>query len=71
MTVRLSPREAEIAKLVAGAYADDEIAERLGISVRTVHTHLDRIAKKLDASSSPHRRRRVIRDFVNSESSAA
>lgn len=41
-----SPRELEIAALLVERYADKEIADRLGMQVGTVHTHLDRMRKK-------------------------
>ena len=41
-----SPRELEIAPLLADRYADKEIAERLHSGVGTVRTHLDRMRVK-------------------------
>jgi DNA-binding NarL/FixJ family response regulator len=43
---RLTPREAAVARLVADGLADREIAERLGISVRTVESHVARVYAK-------------------------
>jgi len=43
---RLSPRERELVTLVAQGRTDAQIAAQLYISVRTVHTHLDRIRDK-------------------------
>lgn len=43
---QFSPREAEILRLVAAGNTDAELAERLSISVKTVHSHLDRIRDK-------------------------
>lgn len=60
----LSPREQEVARLVAERLSDDEIANILTISVRTVQTYLDRIGKKLDAAKDASARRRVIREWV-------
>jgi DNA-binding CsgD family transcriptional regulator len=42
----LSARERELVALVALGRTDAQIAEQLYISVRTVHTHLDRIRDK-------------------------
>jgi DNA-binding CsgD family transcriptional regulator len=42
----LSPRERELVTLVAQGRTDAQIAAQLYISVRTVHTHLDRIRDK-------------------------
>jgi two-component system response regulator NreC len=43
----LTPREIAVLKLLAGAASNREIAERLGISPRTVETHLANIYGKL------------------------
>jgi DNA-binding CsgD family transcriptional regulator len=45
---RLSRREAEIASLLCLRLSMPEIATRLGISVRTVETHVSHIYEKLD-----------------------
>ena len=47
----LSPRELEIARLVAEDMTNAEIAEQLIISQRTVTTHLDRIYNRLGINS--------------------
>jgi len=44
---QLSPREAEITRLLVTGRANKEIAAALGISVRTVETHRSRIMLKL------------------------
>jgi DNA-binding CsgD family transcriptional regulator len=48
---RLSPRELEVARLVAEDLTNAEIAERLIVSPRTVTTHLDNIYGRLGISS--------------------
>jgi len=48
---RLSPRELEVARLVAEGLTNAEIAERLVVSPRTVTTHLDNIYGRLGISS--------------------
>ena len=46
MPIQITAREREILELVAGGETDQDIAEQLTISVRTVHSHLDRIRDK-------------------------
>lgn len=50
-TVRkaFTARQAEIVDLVAEGMADKEIARRLGVSVSTVRTHLQRLYKGIGA----------------------
>jgi two-component system, NarL family, nitrate/nitrite response regulator NarL len=43
---RLSQREREVLAQVASGRTDREVGERLGISMRTVQSHLDRIREK-------------------------
>jgi len=45
----LTPREAEVASLVAEGLTNDEIARRLFLSPATVRTHVGRAMTKLDA----------------------
>ncbi|GLX01596.1 hypothetical protein Misp02_56820 [Microtetraspora sp. NBRC 16547] len=47
----LSPRELEVALLVADGLTNQQVAQRLFLSVRTVETHLSRVFAKLDVSS--------------------
>ncbi|WP_290057694.1 helix-turn-helix transcriptional regulator [Amycolatopsis solani] len=47
----LTARELEVARLVARAATDREIARRLGISPRTVQKHLQQIYRKLGLAS--------------------
>lgn len=44
----LSPRESQVLSLIARGLTNRQIAERLGISARTVETHRERIMRKLD-----------------------
>lgn len=50
-TVRLSPRELEVLRRLAGGEAVSEIAHGLGISVKTVSTFKSRIHEKLGLDS--------------------
>jgi DNA-binding CsgD family transcriptional regulator len=47
----LSPRQLEVARLVATGMTNTEIAEKLGLSPRTVASHLDHIYARLGISS--------------------
>ncbi len=51
MGVSLSPREQEVLEMLSRGLAYKEIAKELGISYRTVHTHLEHIYQKLHVSS--------------------
>ncbi|MBE7699876.1 LuxR family transcriptional regulator [Oerskovia sp. Sa1BUA8] len=51
VTSGLTPREAEVARLVAGGMSNREVAERLVVSERTVDNHVYRIFRKLGVSS--------------------
>ena len=48
---RLTPREREIAALVARGLANREIAETLTVAQRTVETHVHNILGKLELTS--------------------
>ena len=51
--VPLSPREREVALLAADGVTSKDIAERLDLSVRTVHNHLQHVYAKLGVTSRP------------------
>lgn len=50
-TVQLSPRERQVLTLIAGGLSNAEIAVQLGISVRTVATHVEHLLNKLDVAN--------------------
>jgi len=50
-SARLSRREQQVLSLIARGLSNKEIADRLGVSVRTVETHRERIMAKLDLHS--------------------
>lgn len=58
---RLSRRETEVLRLLAGGCVNKEVASVLGISVRTVETHRARIMRKLGAHSIGDLVRHAIR----------
>jgi len=43
----LSQREREVLALIAGEFSNKEIADKLGVSVRTIETHRERLMRKL------------------------
>ena len=48
---QLTPREREVLRLIARGYAYKEIATELGISVKTVETHVSAVLRKLQLSN--------------------
>ena len=59
---RLSPREVEVVALVVEGRSNDEIAARLGISVKTVESHLTRIFERVDVGSRTELAIRAMRE---------
>jgi two-component system response regulator NreC len=51
-TSSLSPREIQVLTLIAEGYTNKQIADQLGISVRTVETHRERLMRKLDVQGT-------------------
>lgn len=58
--VRLTVRERDVLALVAEGHSNDAIADRLGVTARTVETHTSRIFTKLDLDADPATHRRVL-----------
>lgn len=54
----LSPRQRSVAHLIAQAYTDKQIADKLGIAEKTVKYHSWKIGVRLDLD--PTRNRRVL-----------
>jgi len=46
--VRLTPRQREVVHLIAEGFSTKQIADRLGISVKTAQTHRTELMKRLD-----------------------
>jgi DNA-binding CsgD family transcriptional regulator len=57
----LTPREKEVIALSAEGLTSMEIAERLGMSARTVNQHVDNVADKLGTKNRTHTIAEVIR----------
>lgn len=49
--LRLSPRELEVTHGIFDDQPERAIARRLGISTHTVHSHVERLYRKLDVNS--------------------
>jgi DNA-binding NarL/FixJ family response regulator len=58
----LSQRELEVVSLVVDCHSNDEIAVRLGISVKTVESHLTRIFERVHVVSRTELATRAIRE---------
>lgn len=58
---RLSPRESEVAQLVALGLPNKQIAKELAISEKTVHIHRQHVMEKTGASNAPGLTRLVLR----------
>jgi DNA-binding NarL/FixJ family response regulator len=48
----LTPKETEVLRLVALGHLNKEIADILGVSIRTVETHRFNLRKKLDLADT-------------------
>ncbi len=69
MQVSLSPREQEIARMVAEGYPNKTIAAVLDISSWTVGTHLRRIFAKLGVRTRASMVARLLEDYSPREQS--
>ncbi len=57
---KLSPREREIFRLLAAGVASGEIAQKLGLSMKTIQTHFCRMKEKLHAKTHAELSRKAI-----------
>ena len=60
----LSPREVEVARLVAQGLTNDEIARELVVSPRTVHSQVLSAMRKTEARNRAHLAAIVVREGV-------
>lgn len=58
---RLTPREREVLQLIAEGHSNKAIADRLGLSIKTVDGHRTRVMTKLDAHDATALTRFAIR----------
>lgn len=67
----LSPREREVLAFLRKGWGNAEIAEKLGISVKTVEGHIERLKRKLGCPSTAALRALAIREGVGDEKSGS
>jgi len=67
--LHLSEREAQVVSLILRDESEGGIATQLGISVHTVHTHLERLYRKLDVTSRCQVVIRIFRAYVERDAS--
>lgn len=60
----LSGREVQIARAVLEDHKEVAVAEELGIAPRTVHTHVERLYRKLGVSDHSQLLARLFREFL-------
>lgn len=61
---RLTPRERQVMGLVVDGLANKNVAQRLGVSQRTIEVHRSRVMEKMHASSLAH----LVRLALSAES---
>jgi len=67
----LTTRERDVLALVAEGHSNDEIAQRLALTTRTVETHTSRIFTKLGLETDPATHRRVLAVLAHLRASSA
>jgi DNA-binding CsgD family transcriptional regulator len=50
--IRLTPREADVVRLIAHGCTYSQVADRLGVSAHTVATHIKNAYRKLDVHTA-------------------
>lgn len=66
--LNLSGREQEIARAIFDDRTESSIAEKLGISPHTVHTHVERLYRKLGVGSRTQLVLRVVQSGIGRDS---
>jgi DNA-binding CsgD family transcriptional regulator len=67
-SLRLSPREGSIVELALRDMKEATIASQLGISLHTVHTHMERVYRKLAVRSRAQLVLRVMLEYLSHSS---
>lgn len=67
----LTAQERKVLELVAEGHSNDQIAQRLAVTTRTVETHTSRIFTKLGLAADPATHRRVLAVLAHLRVSAA
>ena len=62
--IRLTPRETEVLQLVAEGAANKQVADELGISIKTVEKHRNNLMRKLDIHDTASLTRYAIAEGV-------
>jgi DNA-binding CsgD family transcriptional regulator len=71
-SLKLSARELQIVTCIVEDLAEtqDDVGRHLGMSPHTVHTHLERLYKKLGVANRSHLIVRVFAEYVHLETAA-
>jgi DNA-binding CsgD family transcriptional regulator len=71
-SLKLSARELQIVTCIIEdlAETEDDVGRQLGMSPHTVHTHLERLYKKLGVTNRSHLIVRVFAEYVHLEAAA-
>jgi two-component system NarL family response regulator len=59
---RVSPRELDVVRLVVEGRSNDEIGAELGITIKTVETHLRRMFERFEVASRTELAARALRE---------
>ena len=68
-SLQLSEREAQVVGLILRDESESGIATQLGISSHTVHTHLERLYRKLNVTSRCQVVVRIFRAYIERDAS--
>ena len=66
--LRLSPRELDVVQCIFDDYTEAAMARQLTISVHTVHTHLERLYRKLGVTTRCGAAIRVFAEYLGPRS---